>query len=289
MTMSPEKSVVVLGLPGSGKTTFLAALWHIVTERDIKTKLTFGGLRVGDSAHLNEIAKQWRNAVVQERTATSGSRLVSMNLVDEGTNTFRMTFPDVPGEAYQRMWEARDCEAEVAEGLRAAGVLLFIHADTIIKPRWVVDEARLAEELGIEMEGEGVEVAWRPTLAPTQVQLVDILQLLQRSPLNVGVRRIAVMLSAWDKVEEEGARPEEFLDTELPLLEQYLRQSINGWTVKVYGVSAQGGDYDEGSGAVAQPSADALRNLETASERIKLVDGDSVDHDLTEPIAWLVN
>ena len=97
------------------------------------------------------------------------------------------------------------------------------------------------------------------------------------------------MLSAWDKVEEEGARPKEFLDTELPLLEQYLRQSTNGWTVKVYGVSAQGGDYDEGCGAVAQPSADALRNLETASERIKLVDGDSVDHDLTEPIAWLVN
>ena len=288
MLMNPDKSVVVLGLPGSGKTTFLAALWHIVTERDIETKLKFGGLQAGDGAHLNEIAKQWRSAVVQERTAISGNRLVSMNLVDERTNTFRMTFPDVPGEAYQRMWESRDCEPEVAEGLRAAGVLLFIHSDTIAKPRWVVDEALLAEGMGVEREVERREVSWQPTLAPTQVQLVDILQMLQRSPLNVGVRRVAVMLSAWDKVENEGTRPEEFFGAELPLLEQYLRQPIIGWTVRVYGVSAQGGDYDDGSGLVTQPSAEALRNMETASERIKLVDEDSVGHDLTEPIAWLV-
>ena len=288
MAMSPEQSVVVLGLPGSGKTTFLAALWHIVTERDIETKLKFGGLQAGDGAYLNEIAKQWRRAVVQERTAISGSQLVGMNLLDERSSTFRMTFPDVPGEAYQRMWESRDCEAKVAEGLRATGVLLFIHSDTIVKPRWLVDEALLAEGMGIEREVEDGEVSWQPTLAPTQVQLVDILQMLQRSPFSVGDRRVAVMLSAWDKVEDERVRPEEFFCAELPLLEQYLRQSTNGWTVKVYGVSAQGGDYDDGSEAVTEPSAEALRNLATASERIKLVDEDSVVHDLTEPIAWLV-
>ena len=286
--MGPKESVVVLGLPGSGKTTFLAALWHIVTERDINTKLSFAGLQAGDSAHLNEIARRWRNAVVQERTAISGNRLVSMNLVQAGTKTFRMTFPDVPGEAYQRMWEARDCEQEVAEGLQATGVLLFIHSDTIVQPRWVVDEVRLSEAMGVKMAVGGEKVDWQPALAPTQVQLVDILQMLQRRPLHVGSRRVAVMLSAWDKVAKEGAIPEKFLDTRLPLLAQHLRQPSNGWSMKVYGVSAQGGDYDDGSGADGQPSADALRNLETASERIKLVDGDAVGHDLTEPIAWLV-
>ena len=146
----------------------------------------------------------------------------------------------------------------------------------------------IAKAMGVEMEVEGEEVEWQPALAPTQVQLVDILQMLQCRPLDVGSRRVSVMLSAWDKVEEEGARPEEFLETRLPLLAQYLRQPSNGWTARVFGVSAQGGDYDDASGAGAQASAEALRNLETASERIMLVDGDSVGHDLTEPIAWLI-
>ena len=286
--MSPEQSIVVLGLPGSGKTTFLGALWHIVTERDIETKLRFGGLQAGDSAHLNEIARRWRDAVVQERTAIAGTRLVSMNLVDGEARTFRMTFPDVPGEAYQRMWEARECEQEVAEGLQAVGVLLFIHSDMIVPPRWLVDEIQLSEAMGVGRQVEGEEVDWDPALAPTQVKLVDILQMLQRSPFNVGARRLSVMLSAWDKVESEGASPTDFLDTRLPLLAQHLRQPSNGWSTRIYGLSAQGGDYDDGSGAVARPSAERLRNLETASERIRLVDGESVGHDLTEPIAWLV-
>lgn len=287
--MNPEKSVVVLGLPGSGKTTFLAALWHIVTGMDINTKLNFGGLTVGDNAYLNNIARRWRDAVVQERTESSGNQWVSMNLVDANDKKFRMTFPDVPGEAYQRMWETRECERETAKGLQAVGVLLFIHSDTIVPPHWVVDEAELSEAMGVEMEPEGEEVDWQPGFAPTQVKLVDILQMLQRGTLDVGPRRVAVMLSAWDKVEGKGINPKAFLDKKLPLLAQHLQQPSNGWTTQIYGVSAQGGDYVSASGEDAQASADALRSLETASERIKLVDdGGSVSHDLTEPIAWLV-
>ena len=48
-----------------------------------------------------------------------------------------------------------------------------------------------------------------PRIAPTQVQLVDLLQLASdRPPLDVGPRRLAVMLSAWDKVRDEGLTPD---------------------------------------------------------------------------------
>ena len=287
--MNPEQSVVVLGLPESGKTTFLAALWHIVTGMEIQTKLNFGGLTAENNAYLNNIAKQWRDAVVQERTAISGNQWVSMNFVGANNKKFRLTFPDVPGEAYRRMWEDRDCEQEIANGLQAVGVLLFIHSDTIVPPLWIVDEAQLSKAMGVEMEVEGGDVDWKPSLAPTQVQLVDILQMLQCGALNVGHRRVAVMLSAWDKVAENEICPKTFLEKKLPLLAQHLQQPSNGWTMKVYGVSAQGGDYIGVNDDNAQVSADALTSLETASERIKLVDdGGSVSHDLTEPIAWLV-
>ena len=150
-----ESSVVIIGLPSSGKTTFLAALWHLITERDIETRLQFGNLRVGDATHLNAIAARWRDAKVQDRTAVAGNRLVSMNLLDGAEQAVRVTFPDLPGEVFRRMWEERECEQNVADVLRTGDVLLFVHADAIRAPRWVVDEVALSKALGLSCPKRG--------------------------------------------------------------------------------------------------------------------------------------
>lgn len=282
------RSVVIIGLPESGKTTFLAALWHLVTERDIVTALRFHTLKDGDASHLNEIAARWRDAKIQDRTATGGNRLVSMNLKDANDAPVRVTFPDIPGEAYRRMWEDRDCEPEIVEILQAGGVLLFIHADSITPPRWVIDEVAQSKALGLEVP-EGEEVPWHPRMAPTQVQLVDLLQLLRSEPLDVGPRKLAIMLSAWDKAEGERLAPDAYLEAKLPLLAQYLRRGIDGWIYRVYGLSAQGGDYDQvDPGAERRPKAEALRLLDQPSTRIRLVQNGPAIHDLTEPLAWLM-
>lgn len=290
MANGAEHSVVIIGLPESGKTTFLAALWHVITAREFETALRFGSLKNGDVSYLNSIAKRWRDAKVQDRTAMSGHRLVSMNLIDSTGLSIRVTFPDMPGEAYRRMWEERDCEPEVAEVLRARGVLLFIHADSVRAPAWVVDETSLSRSLGLDIPDDDEVTDWHPRLAPTQVQLVDLLQML---PSNVGAResrRLAVMLSAWDKVAAEQLTPMAFLSEKLPLLAQHLRSNPGTWDYRVYGLSAQGGDYDRATdGAPATGEAEALRNLDRASSRIQLITPTTSTRDLTEPLAWLMS
>lgn len=283
-----DRSVVIMGLPASGKTTFLGALWHLVTSREVETILRFHNLLSGEVAHLNAVAARWREARVQERTAVGGNKLVSMNLLDKTDTTARVTFPDVAGEAYRRMWEERTCEVDVADMLRAGGVMLFIHADTIRAPNWVVDETALSRSLGLPTT-QAEAVPWHPRLAPTQVQVVDLLQLMRKPPLDVGPRRLAVMLSAWDTVEEEGLGPDAFLNARLPLLGQYLRRAADRWDWRVYGLSAQGGKYDS-TAEVAERSdeAEMLRNLDLPSERIRLLYGGVGTRDLTEPLAWLM-
>ena len=84
-----EKSVIVIGLPGSGKTTFLAALWHVISAREIPTALRFDTLAVGEQTHLNRIAARWRDAIVQDRTESGGAKLVGINLLNAADSAGR--------------------------------------------------------------------------------------------------------------------------------------------------------------------------------------------------------
>lgn len=285
--METTHDIVVLGLPGSGKTTFLAALWHLLTAGEVDTKLSLVTLKAGESAHLNEIASQWRKAKVQERTLHAGDRTVIISLRAEGISEFQMSFPDLAGESFQQMWEDRTCSPEVAASLRSSGVLLFIHADKINAPGWIVDDAEVADAAGLQMT-RGNPIAWRASLAPTQVKLVDLLQSLQSPPLDVGARRVAIVLSAWDRATGAGMTPDEYLTNHLPLVRQYLTHGLpEDWLVKAFGVSAQGGAYDE-AGKPTKPEAQRIRAMDVPSERISVVSTEGRSNDLTEPLQWLL-
>ena len=281
-----KRSVVVMGLPGSGKTTFLAALWHLVSEKEVPSKLTYVSLQTGNIEHLHNIATLWRAAKKQERTAQGGDKLVSMILKAEGGDQQTVTFPDVAGEAFLQMWGLRECDETVAGWLKEPGVLLFVHADKVKVPKWVVDEKLLMEDLGLTPEGEN-PVEWSPNVSPTQVQLVDLLQSMQSGALDVGPRRLAIILSAWDKVACRGLSPEEYLGKRMPLLNQFLKHGLEpSWEIRIYGVSAQGGDYDDGKTPL--PDANRLRDIDVPSERISVVYAGSTSNDLTVPLQWLL-
>lgn len=285
-----KHSVVAMGLPGSGKTTFLAALWHLVSEKEVPCKLTYVSLQTTNIEHLHQIASQWRAAKKQERTAQGGDKLVSMILKTEGGDPQTVTFPDIAGEAFLQMWGLRECDETVAGWLKEPGVLLFIHADKVTAPKWVVEEKLLMEDMGIPVkdEAEAEEVVdWSPDLAPTQVQLVDLLQSMQAEPLDVGPRRLAIILSAWDKAAGRGLSPEQHLTRRMPLLDQFLKHGLNrDWEVRIYGVSAQGGDYDDDKTKL--PAAERLREIDVPSERISIVYAGVESNDLTEPLQWLL-
>jgi hypothetical protein len=286
-----ENSVVICGLPESGKTTFLAALWHVVFERtNPNARMKFESLKDGEYTHLNAIARRWQQAKEQIHTEMSSGKVVSMNLKDREGRKVRMTFPDLSGESYQEMWEKRECDRQLAALLgNGNGILLFVHADRIKPPIGVAEVTAQAAALGGMAPEPTVLEEWHPKDAPTAVQVVEILQMLRCNALRAPARRVAIVLSAWDKVEDEGLTPEALLARDLPLLDQYLRQGTDGWEFRIYGLSAQGGDYEregEADDPDRQAKVAAIREIEDPSSRIRLLLPD-LSTDLTEPIAWL--
>ena len=162
------------------------------------------------------------------------------------------------------MWEEREVGKELAAILTTGNIMLLLNGNKIKAPAWVAERAAQRKAVGDGKAGTKPE-PWLPGHAPTQVPLVDLLQHIARPPIGSGPRKVAVMIGAWDKVEGERMKPEAFLAAKLPLLDQYLKAGRDGWTYRLYGLSAQGGEYDENDKNKEKPKtgkdAERLRAL----------------------------
>ena len=279
--MSSTGNLLFVGLPGSGKTTFLAALWHVLEDRTGPTSLRLKELSV-DREYLNRITADWRACSQVQRTKLEPEELVVLRLEDEAGVIFELTVPDLSGEAFEQQLVERRMSTTHDEILQqATGVVLFVHPHVkegtqITYSRRLESAIESAPHRGSvgDSEGHGIE-PWSVEKLPTQVALVELVQfILERAPSKV---RIAVVLSAWDLVEGKATlAPEEYLEREMPLLRQFLEANDDLLEHEVFGVSAQGGDI-----TVAEEK-EALLGLDDALERIKVrLAGDSTRVRLT--------
>lgn len=286
-----EPTIAVVGLPEAGKTTFLAALWHVVGSDEVPTSLRLDKL-IGDKHHLNEIRDRWADCQKIDRTKISDETKVTMRLTDRaGGNLSEIVFTDMSGESFQTQWNERVCRAEYRQVIEeATGCLLFIHPRHVREAVLIRDAAvvagSLANSANYQKQGQGMgQLPLQPNYASTQVQLVELLQFIfwmrgsGQTPLRIGV-----LISAWDVIEKlPGGRkmlPEAWLIAQLPLLHQYLQANPELFTWSAFGVSAQGGDLDD---------AARLRKAVRPSDRIAVVHEKTKSNDISLPVRWVLS
>lgn len=267
----------IIGLPRSGKTTFLAALWHLIESGEVSTKIVLDKL-VGDHSHLNTIVEAWRRCEEVPRTSRKSETHVAIHArAVDGDRPLQLNFPDLSGESFEQLFASRACERAFVESFaKPGGILLFINANRATDGIPLADLGQI--EHVVPAGGSDKDREWIPDMVPEQVRLVDILQLLQRPPFE-RMCRLAVIISAWDVLPNPKPKPAEWLAREMPLLHQFLRTNTDTFSSRVYGVSAQGGDV-AGAGRMTLAQCNP-------SERICCVGPDADGHDLTQPILWL--
>lgn len=274
------------GLADTGKSTWLAALWQVFETDNFDSALgdpTF----LGEQGYIVELNRAWTRCEKLDRTPLSSPGSVAVELKDRAGSAVRLNVPDLSGELFRDHWADRHWEPEFDLQVKAAdGLLLMVSSLT---PGFLLRrEANELEEQDSDAPSQTEDARedepapeWDPRKSPAQVQLVEHLQYvaLRRSGRPL---RVAVMLSAWDQI--RGApfdiTPEEWLRDEQPLLDQYLVANQGIFPSAIYGVSAQGGDLDR----------DKERLLATDPvDRLEVIEGTQSSHDLTLPLAWLVD
>ncbi len=291
--MTDETIVACVGLPDSGKTTLLAALWDQLDDESQAWTKDGEPLQAG---YLRAMAENYRKCTIVGRNAGQAMQVVEIPVKsDTGRQTLR--WPDVAGEEFRDLWHKGEATSELLGHIRdARHVLLLIRIDQLHKPAMIVSEfddaipdsfIGIAEKpanvpetgsrgalvevasLGRAPEAASVSITqnrWSTDMLPTDVSLV--LGMKRLSELASLSTRFTLVLTCWD-THETSENPEAFLRRELPLADAYIRGRQGQWSVVA--ISAQGGDY----------GSDRERLLKNPYDRARIYTGKSPSGDLT--------
>lgn len=276
------KAHLVIGLPGAGKTSFLAALWHIVDRQEVAGSLILEKLQ-DDRGYVQTIRTAWVGLQEVGRTPGGSISPISMWLKESTAAAAQeIVFPDVSGEAFDAQLVDRVFRSDFAALAReASGVILFIHpaavtpGERIELAQKVMAGIQPSPKSATDQPGGG----WDVSKVPTQAKLVELLQFLDTS--SDSNYPISVVISAWDLASKLRLTPAAWLSGNLPLLGQYLAAHEYKHHHKIYGISAVGGSLETETARLKK-----LRPF----ERISVDTGDGKPgHDITLPIKWLIS
>lgn len=263
-------------MPGSGKSTYIAALRHLLVAQVVPTELQLTGL-ADEERHLNRLESEWLRCEEVDRTKPATEGWVELHVRNRNSElASTLTIPDLRGETFEQPLCAGTCHPDLYEAVkRSDALLVFTNADR-------EDDATMIADLGdllspAHHDGEA-STLFRPEDMPEEAKLVEFLQMANRRPFRAKRRKLAIAISAWDVVSAE-MTPDHWFAENRPMLDQFLHHNNALWQTRFYGVSAQGGRLPRDRRKLGQ--------IKEASRRIKLVGHGADPHDLTAPLNWL--
>jgi hypothetical protein len=250
MSDPAEHHLLMMGLPEAGKTSFLGALWYMVDQNHLDCELVLEKLE-GERKYLNEIRAAWLKCRPVPRNLFDVQEMVSMLLRDRRTGASTvLNIPDLSGEAFKRQWTKRELTVAYDNVMRdARGGMLFIRADGVDKPRTIFELNENLRSIGlgaisrVRRSFQPAAPQWDSEKTPTQVKLVELLQVLSNRDYFQPRFRVAVIISAFDLLLKTEITPQSFFERELPLLKQFLDGNQHLFEAALFGISAQGGRY----------------------------------------------
>jgi hypothetical protein len=280
-----NQTILISGLPDSGKTTFIAALWYFIFNGTAKDDYSADSLADTELEYLNTIGGNWAACEKVIRTNRSNLDDVSINLLHNSTGQrWKLDVPDMKGERFNRQFEFRQWDDDFEKILSGAGsLMIFVDPrDHKNKPRLIYKENQVYRFFGDTMP-ENINPpndTWTENLAPSQVKLVDFLQTIDYHASGK-IKKIAIIVSCWDVLKSE-ENPELWCKLHVPLLYQYLLANDDLFKSKYFGLSAQGGSYD------TKESIEILLR-KPPLDRIEVTDGVDSNKNILSPILWLTD
>ena len=282
------KRYYMMGIPESGKTTFLVAFTFMLEDQTEGTRLHLNPSEPpeGMTKEFKEEMDHWGKFEPLDHTRVGQIHRMKYTLYDEKEERYILEIPDRYGEIFSNIVLNRYINDDTrAEWLAADKILFFVNFQRMN----IGNQEELLTELPQETQQllingkeslEKKEEDDKKFILPDQFVLVELLQMLQEIRRN-GVF-IKFIISAWDSlnlqgIDHEKQLPEIVFEKYLPFVYQFLKSNSNSIYAEFWGISAQGSDLSDKE--EIKKMSQALDSM----ERVIVVDSEGeVSHDLSK-------
>ena len=259
-----NKGYYIVGMPSSGKTTFLAALGYLL---DMDTDMDWKLIQCNNREYLMEVSARWASCKQMEHTPIDTEGVIELILADKGGNEYYIKLIDRAGEFFKRRRRPIERDTEIQDGIRGNTVLFFLNFTNLkreplegvlpeeLRDTKLSEDTKEYKEIYKKMIG-----AFDLSVQADHVALLQTMLDSKEKQIN-----ISLVVSAWDIFEGSGMPPEDVIKDRAPLFWQMLQSHLDVLNLTYWGLSAQGGDWSEETELEKIMDTDILK-------RIKLVD-----------------
>lgn len=267
MTTLESTGVVLVGLPHAGKSTYLALLFLAILKKK-RCSIQLASSK-DDREHVNSLMNALLKCEEASRTEVAQTKGLRLSIREEQGPERMLEIPDLSGETWLDVLEVGAIDPSLFDEVQRAGaVVVFIHVGDFTSDPLISAVNAGADALGEDNSSED------PNAGPLGPSQVDIAQLLQAvDEIAEAGCTLSVVLSAFDLA--GGLTPRQWLRENAPLLDQYITTNGGRRATRIFGLSAQGGDFATEKQSLAQ--RDPL-------ERASIVDDEGRDVDVDAPI-----
>jgi Double-GTPase 1 len=275
MSSSSHPRLALIGMPETGKSTFLGAFWGVV-QSPLESAVREASF-AGDRSYIQRLAETVARGQEIDRTGVDTNEAMAVELEFDGLGTADVLIPDTSGESLRVLVESQLWHRRLHDACaQATAVALFVHPAGVRVPQRV----SLLEVVGAQddaAEGEAVPFDVHAH-AGTAAELIDVFENVTEVCRERWPIRVAVIVSAWDRVDGV-MTPYEWLAARLPGLLSTLESSPELADIEVFGVSAQGGSLDERDDLLAKGEI---------WDRVYARDRSGLPVSLIAPVRWAV-
>lgn len=296
------RSLALLGVSGSGKTTWLGSMARAIRMRQAQRFRE--AQRTDDSSLVDALINPLLESKYPDHTSTDArvrdARLQLKTADDLPEATFELEWSDYSGEHITTLFDKRTggWTEHWERRAQADAWLLTVRLPPVGLPRPRLRQSTPTRSrrgifgpmLTVDTGPEAPPLrSSEPVPPPTQLALIELLQFMRRARglapgerPAAGTLRVAVMITAWDALQTpwQAMGPKPLLVQETPLLADFLWSNFRADDVFRFGISATSGDLTQ--------AVDKERYAD--NPRATLVwhtaSGLKTSHDPSAPLAW---
>ena len=231
---------MIAGLPGSGKSTYIGALWYCLMhpEKVGNIKLVADKMNLADDLTvLNRLSEAYKNMKLIDRNYSNQNETVLINLKEAGSDKkIQVEIPDFLGENFRDFIVFKESEL-VSKWLKNTDTLVYF-MNEVIPPEFEDDH-------GPEDDEEPLPAKDIAPFTITDISAVAMNIMVLKSLLSKKkFRKVVIVLSWWDENTANGTipkNPKDYLRDESPALYNFIECYIPN--ADIIGLSSQGLEY----------------------------------------------